>query len=107
MSFTLWLEFEHVTFADDWDSTDDFCNIHVDLPDGRHYGLTVWTYKFIQRAVAADKQSGDNSSGCYQIPPDLFVEDLTRDCIQRAIADLLSRGNLEAVLNSSVLAKSR
>jgi len=105
VSFTLWLEFEHVAFAEDWDSTDDFCNIHVDLADGRHYGLNVWTYKFIRRAATADKLSGDNSGGRYQIPPDLLVEDLTRDCIEIVIADLLRRGNLEEVLNPSVLAK--
>ncbi|MDO7886238.1 hypothetical protein [Hymenobacter cheonanensis] len=105
MNFSLWLEFEHVTVADDWDSTDDFCNIHVDLPDGRHYGLTVWTYKFIRQAVAADKHNGDNGGGQYLIPPDLLVEDLTRECIELAIADLLGRGDLEKVLNPAVLAK--
>ena len=35
--FKLWLEFEEVA-RDDWNVNDDFCNIHVDLEDGRYYG---------------------------------------------------------------------
>jgi len=37
------------------------------------------------------------------IPPDLFVIELTREGIEKTIADLLSKGDLEDILNPSVL----
>lgn len=100
--FKLWLEFEHVDFSKS-DMENEFCNIHVDLPNGKHYGITVWTYIFLETARKLDEQNGENINGLYQIPPDLFVKELTRDCIEKTIVDLLKRGNLEEVLNSSIL----
>ena len=116
--FTLWLEFEHVDYStkwvaeaesftrsDKWDRKNECCNVIVDLPDGRHYGINVWTYAFLATAVALDAESGQNFRGTYQIPPDLFVKELTRECIEATIADLLKDGNLEDMLNPTVLGK--
>ncbi len=38
----------------------------------------------------------------YQIPPDLFVKELSRNCIEQTIKDLLKLGDLEEVLNPSI-----
>jgi len=103
-SFKLWLEFEAV--GGEWDRENDFCNIRVDLPDGRHYGINVWTYRFLQTAVQADAERKKNLGGLYVIPPDLFVKELTRECIHKAIHDLLKTGDLEKVLNHTVLGTS-
>ena len=116
--FTLWLEFEHVDYLSqrdpktdafitgiDWDIENEFCNVGVDLPDGRHYGINVWTYAFLATVVALDIESKEKLNGMYQIPPDLFVKELTRECIEATIVDLLKQGNLEDVLNPSVLGK--
>ena len=116
--FTLWLEFEHVDYSTkwftetetfitgtDWDRGNEFCNVIVDLPDGRHYGINVWTYTFLATAVASDVENAQNLHGTYMVPPDLFVKELTRDCIEATIADLLKDGNLEEMLNPSVLSK--
>lgn len=100
--FKLWLEFEAVE-PRKWDVENEFCNIHVDLADGRHYGINVWTYKFLETSIKDDVAKKGNLGGLYQIPPDLFVKELTRDCIQRAIEDLLERGDLEKMLNPTVL----
>jgi hypothetical protein len=118
-NFALWLEFEHVDYSTkwvpetetfitggEWDKENEFCNVGVDLPDGRRYGINVWTYAFLATVVALNVQSGENLQGTYQKPPDLFVKELTRECLQATIADLLKVGNLEDVLNPSVLAKS-
>ena len=99
--FKLWLEFEEVD-AGNWDSRNDFCNIHVDLPDGRHYGINVWTYRFLQTSIEHDKATGNQLNGRYQVPPDLLVQELTRDCLEKVIADILEKGDLEKVLNPSV-----
>lgn len=102
--FKLWLEFEEIG-PTNWDKENNFCNIHVDLEDGRHYGLNIWTFKFLETAINKDKISGENLSGLYQKPPDLFVKELTRECIEQAIVDLLRIGNLEKVLNPSIYNK--
>lgn len=100
--FKLWLEFEEVD-PGNWDNKNEFCNIHVDLPDGRHYGINVWTYKFLQTAIDFDKQNHKYANGRYLVPPDLFVKELTRDCIELVITDLLKIDDLEKVLNPSIL----
>lgn len=100
--FSLWLEFEEVD-PTNWDKENEVCNIHVDLEDGRHYGLNIWTYKFLESVILEDKKSGQNLNGLYQKPPDLFVKELTRECIQKTIEDLLKIGDLEKVLNSSII----
>jgi hypothetical protein len=99
--FRLWLEFEQVP---GFDVQNDFCNIHVYLPDGREYGINVWTYEFFQTSIKNDKESGENLNGLYLTPPDLFVKELTRDCIEKTIADLLAKGDLDQLLNPSVIA---
>lgn len=98
--FILWLEFEHVQGLD---PENDFCNIHVDLRDGRHYGINVWTYKFLETTINAARTSGGNLGGLYLTPPDLLVRELTRDCIQQTIQDLLKQGNLEIMLNPGIV----
>lgn len=64
--FTLWLEFEAVDFTSsidfrtgqtisvDWNKRNAFCNIAVTLPDGRHYGINVWTFDFLVTSVRQD-----------------------------------------------------
>lgn len=104
LNFTLWLEFEEVD-PKNWNIENEFCNIHVDLEDGRHYGLTVWTYKFLETAINEDKKSGQHLSGLYQKPPDLFVKELTRECIEQTIQDLLKIADLDKILNPSIYDK--
>lgn len=101
-NFKLWLEFEEVE-PNNWVIENEFCNIHVDLEDGRHYGINVWTFKFLQTIINENKKTGENLSGLYQKPPDLFVKELTRECIQQTIQDLLKIGELEKVLNPSII----
>ncbi|NNK28177.1 MAG: hypothetical protein HKP06_08065, partial [Flavobacteriaceae bacterium] len=79
----------------------------VDLPDGRHYGINVWTYKFLATATRMDKKSGENLYGLYQTPPDLFVKELTRECIEKTISDLLQKGNLEELLNPTIFSDEK
>lgn len=114
-SFTLWLEFEHVDFASildpetgqivsaDWNKKNNFCNIAVTLSDGRRYGINVWTFDYLTTSIQCDAARGKNLNGLYQIPPDLFVHELTRECIEATISDLLRCGNLEQLLNPSVV----
>lgn len=91
--FALWLEFEE---TEGWeDLTNDFANIEVTLEDGRKYGINVWTFNYLNEAK---KEEGN----LYVIPPDLFVAELTRDCVEQAISKLLEEGELENLLNPSV-----
>jgi hypothetical protein len=95
--FKLWLEFEETSSWDD--ITNDFANVHVDCLDGRKYGINVWTFKFLETSIGLDSKEKEP---LYQIPPDLFVKELTRDCLERTIADLMKIGDLEDVLNQSI-----
>lgn len=99
-TFELWLEFEA---TEPWEEpTNGFANIGVNMQDGRYYGINVWTYKFVQTAYQEEQQSGKNNHAQYLLPPDLLVEELSRTCIEGAISDLLSKGNLEEQLNPNV-----
>jgi hypothetical protein len=102
-SFHLWLEFEQAD-PGSWDIHNEFCNIHVTLPDGRQYGINVWTYAYFQTSIKEDIEEGEHLNGLYQTPPDLFVKELTRDCIEKTITDLLRQGDLEQLLNPSIIA---
>ncbi|WP_299136818.1 hypothetical protein [uncultured Tenacibaculum sp.] len=98
--FKLWLEFEE---SSPWDNIEnDFANIEVNTLDGRKYGINVWTFKFLESAIKLDEESGENLNGLYLRPPDLFVKELSRDCVEKSIADLLEKGNLEDSLNHSI-----
>jgi len=63
----------------------------------------VWTFKFFETAVNQVRALGENEGGIYLAPPDLFVRELSRDCIEKTITDLMNQGNLEDLLNSSIL----
>lgn len=105
-AFKLWLEYNPFDKPEpdlsDWDLENNFCNIGVDLLDGRCYGINVWTYKYFETAIAEHRISGENLGGYYITPPDLLVKDLTKECIEATISDLLSKGDLEQILNPSV-----
>ncbi len=96
-SFKLWLEFEETTPWDD--VTNDFANVIVDTLDGRSYAINIWTFKFHQTALKHEANEGNEQ---YLIPPDLFVNELTRPRIEQVISNLLDVGPLESVLNPSV-----
>jgi len=102
MDFKLWLEFEQID-PGNWDNQNECCNINIDLLNGKLYGLNVWTYKFLETTIKLDQDSGENLKGIYQIPPDLFVKELTRECISKTIEDLLKKGELEEVLNPTII----
>jgi len=102
MEFKLWLEFE-LGNSDQWDIENEFANIQVELRDGRKYGLNVWTYKFLETSIKRDKENKDKLDGQYQIPPDLLIKEMSRGCIEKAIEDILKVGDLENVLNPSII----
>jgi len=104
MDFTLWLEFEEVDLKS-WDKDNDFANIRIELNDGRAYGLNVWTFQFIETCRAELQESGENLGGIFMKPPDLLVQELTRDCIEKTVEQLLKEGNLEDTLNPSIVAE--
>jgi hypothetical protein len=90
--FHLWLEWEHFASWDTDDPDDDFFNMGVRLPDGRGYGLNVWTYRMLERAHQADMKMGDNLGGAYLLPPDLFVAWRDRSLLEAVVRDILVTG---------------
>ena len=96
--FKLWLEFE---ISEPWDDIEnDFANISVDTLDGRCYGINVWTFNFLRTAHEEEVENGNSN---YVTPPDLFVKELSRTCIEKTIKTLLNEQcPLEETLNNSV-----
>lgn len=100
-SFRLWLEFEE---SSPWsDLENNYAIIGVNMLDGRRYALNVWTHEFFSTALEQERKEG---KGGYVIPPDLFVQELTRSGIEKTIKALLHRGRLEEILNPSVFSLS-
>lgn len=98
--YKLWLEFE---VTNPWENLEnDFANIQVNTLDGRLYGITIWTYDYLSTTREYDEKNGDNLNGLYQTPPDLFVKELTRNCIEKVISHLLNTDHLENLLNPSI-----
>ncbi len=86
--FELWLESENWADENDWDPKNDFMNVQVKLPDGRCYNLNIWTYNYFNARVEETVQKkGSNKN--YIIPPDLFVEELSRERICEVVSDML------------------
>lgn len=94
-AFQLWLEFEHWIPSPDDDPDGDFANIAVTLSDGRRYALTVWTFRFLERARRAWPDTDASGPAAeYVVAPDLFVERLSRDVIDRAVCEMLAKGEM-------------
>jgi hypothetical protein len=102
MKYKLWLEFE-LGNPNQWEIENEFANIQVELENGCKYGINVWTYKYFETSIIQDKENGKNLNGLYQIPPDLLVEKMTRESIERTIDDLLKIDSLEVILNPSII----
>ena len=102
VSFTLWLEFEETA---PWeDLKNDFANVIVTTLDGRRLGFNIWTYKFLETSIKVDREENKKLNALYQTPPDLFVKELTRDCIEKTIVDLFNKDHIEQQLNRSTFA---
>jgi hypothetical protein len=96
-AFELWLEFEHWEPGPDDDPEDDFFNMTVTLADGRRYALNVWTFKFIENArYPWPYQQGIGEPEEYLLPPDLFVQRLDRELLERAVRRMLVQGEMKA-----------
>ena len=95
MEFELWLESEHATPRGD--PTDDFANVEVRLRDGRCYALNVWTYSFVRRCrFPWPYEEGKGTPAEYVLPPDLLVERLDRETLERVFKELIETNQLRA-----------
>ena len=97
LKFELWLETEAGDPSQPANrSHENFCNLTVKTSDGREFALNVWTFDFLPHARKpwpyGHGKAGELAS--YVFPPDLFVESLDRDLIERVVSDLLARGEM-------------
>jgi hypothetical protein len=97
--FTLWLEWEEVGGPPDHPALrpqQNFGNVAVTLADGRRYALNVWTFDYLPlaRLPQDHEPPRDAKPAAYVIPPDLFVESLTRATMEAVVAEMLKEGEL-------------
>ena len=93
MKFTLWLEWEEVGGPPEHPflrPQQNFGNVGITLADGRRYSLTVWTFDYLPLARLEDAPQ----PAAYMLPPDLFVESLTREMMETVVAQMLEAGEL-------------
>jgi hypothetical protein len=97
-SFELWLETEEGDPTQPANSqTENFCNIHVTLADGRRYALNVWTFDFLPLArYPWPYKVTSQELAKYVHPPDLFVERLDRSTIEAVVAELLENQEMKS-----------
>jgi hypothetical protein len=93
--FDLWLEFEQWLPTESEAPEDDYFNMQITLPNGTKYALNVWTFKAIGRIAKEHQETGACLQGSYLLPPDLFVERLDRELLERIVADLIAQGGLK------------
>lgn len=100
--FTLWLGFEDKDGQEDL--ANDYSTVKVNFLDGRRYWIDIWTLSFLNTAKEYDIREKVNGKGEWIVPPDLFVKELTRECIEATIIDLLNLGlgELDELLNESI-----
>jgi hypothetical protein len=98
-SFELWLETEFGEVdAPANRLTQNFCNISVQLSDGRRYAMNVWTFDFLPLARYPDfyEVMEGQELAKYVLPPDLFVERLDRSTIEAVITELLANNEMKS-----------
>ena len=78
------------------------CEAKVDFADGRAYDIYISSYKGLELEVRKNKETGENHNGLYLMPSHLYVEELSRDCIERSLFDLLKYGELEDSLGEYI-----
>jgi hypothetical protein len=92
--FDLWLEFEWWKPQANDDPRTDFFNMKISLPNGKSYGLNVWTYDYFTVARQQHEVASDSLGAGYLIPPDLFVERLDRALLEHVVAALIRTNQL-------------
>lgn len=90
MEVSLWIEAEHIE-----EDVTEFCNVVVAISTGERYQLNVWSAEFFAGAWAeGEPNASEEVRSLYMLPPDLFVQDLTRPTIEAVIADLIINGRM-------------
>jgi hypothetical protein len=91
----------HLSYVEDvagTDALDDNVDVFVDFVTGERYVATFFTIANIQRLMDKDAETGECAGGLYFWATDMvIVRSLTRQNIERTIADLLATGTFESV----------
>ena len=98
------LEFELFIEHETWqqppiDLSNEFGMIRVSLPDGRVYSLNVWTYTSFHDALNQEKRFAKEEDEVFNYlqPPDLFVREMSRSCLQDVVSRMLQTGELDTL----------
>lgn len=103
MKFELYVELDEEAHDEGLTPENGFANVIVNTTDGRCYGINVWTYDFVKTAAAQNKTHNENLAGFYLTPPDLMVERISQEELEKVVADMFTESEyLEDVLSDSV-----
>ena len=80
------------------DPLDTNADVIVDLPDGRSFAVTFFTVRNLQTLMSKHRETGEAPYGLYMYASDMVVvETLTREAVDKAVAELVRSGEIEAV----------
>lgn len=88
--FDLYLESDNWSKEDKQNLNEEFMSVNVSLPDGRCYSLNVSTYAYLKNEIDKTKAKDDLEKS-FITPPDLLVEELSREIIHDVILKILRR----------------
>ena len=92
----VWLEFEEWSEKQDDNPRDEAFIMEIVLSDRRKFALNVWTYAHIETARSKPGLESSELHGKYVVGPDIFVEKMDRELLEKVAQDLLDTGELDA-----------
>jgi hypothetical protein len=93
-------EVDWIEGAQGTDPVDDNVDVLVRLQSGQRYTATFFTLENLRRLFAKNRDTGECADGTFMWAANMIiVERLTRDVVNRTIAELLRTGEFEAVFS--------
>ncbi len=95
MNFKLWLEFEEWVYESEKEKDkvkdiDSFI-MEIHLSNGKNYSLEVWPIKYLDLQLKEIKESELK----YLSMPDLIVDEMNREKIERYVKDIIANNELK------------
>jgi len=98
---SIWIEFEE--WLDNQDKEEECFNISVSVNSKEKYALNAWPYNFTKSILdddSLDLRDGPVDERHYYgfSAPDIFVREMTRECVENTIHHMIDSGEIESFL---------
>ena len=94
---SIWIEFEE--WVDAPSNVEEAFNVSVSVEGTAKYAMNAWPYGFTIAVLSGDEtdDSCDDESAVYDgfAAPDIFVREMSRECVENVINQLIRSGDIE------------